>query len=439
MNGSSFPTAQVRASIVPAVADAEAREVALALQLIRQIGANLVVRPTGDGGGEADASLTEQLHALYAEREQLETQLGVSDPARVIERIRGLEAQVASVQASLASLGEHLGGGDIVEFVMQTEATVASLTDQLASLYADNEARGPDGQIWVKAPEVEVETNNFEEQLASLYADRDVLTNAFGTADAVELAGVVLAREKTLVDEIAALKAEQKGVASATSVEDRATIESLGEQLHALYAEREELTREIGLEEPLSAIRGQEATIESLGMQLHTLYADREALTREIGDADPAKIIRSQKAAVESLDAKLKALAAEREELFRASGGVDPQQAIREHMATIETLNAKLASIAAEREELTREIGSDGPASVIRRDRATIESMGAQLAVLYADRERSDTAPSAAAEYDKTIKNLVEQLESLYHEREHAVAEPKRSPLDEIRSRFLGS
>jgi hypothetical protein len=249
-----------RASIVPVIADADVREVALALQLIRQIGANLAPA----SGGDADASLTEQLHSLYAEREHLEAQLGTSDAARIVERVRSLASQLASVQASLATLSAHLGSGDLVDFVMRTESTIESLTQQLHSVYADRE--GDAGSA--PAP-----TTNFEEQLRSLYADREELTSAFGSADAEEIAALVLEREAGFV-----------------------------EQLHAIYGEREELAREIGHAEPLSVILGDRAAIESMGAQIAVLYADRERT-----DA------RHLETTVENLVTQLESIYAERE------------------------------------------------------------------------------------------------------------------------------
>jgi hypothetical protein len=45
----------------------------------------------------ADQSVVEQLHALYAEREDLVKSLGTADAASLIERVKDLETTVASL------------------------------------------------------------------------------------------------------------------------------------------------------------------------------------------------------------------------------------------------------------------------------------------------------------------------------------------------------
>jgi hypothetical protein len=45
----------------------------------------------------ADESVVAQLHALYADREDLVRSLGTADAADLIERVKGLETALASV------------------------------------------------------------------------------------------------------------------------------------------------------------------------------------------------------------------------------------------------------------------------------------------------------------------------------------------------------
>jgi hypothetical protein len=45
----------------------------------------------------ADESIVAQLHALYAEREELVKSLGTADAASLVERVKDLETTVASL------------------------------------------------------------------------------------------------------------------------------------------------------------------------------------------------------------------------------------------------------------------------------------------------------------------------------------------------------
>jgi len=227
-----------RPSVVPSASSlSDANDLALAIQLVRQLREG-IEQSGAMGPASADGSLVEQLHALYANREELESQLGTSEPTRIFERMKNLEGQLETVKSSLSSLGQHLGNGDLVEFVVQTESTIKSLTEQLHGIYEEREGDSGEGDV----------TASLVEQLHALYADRERLTHAFGSADAEDIASRVVESERSLV-----------------------------EQLQCLYDEREEIARESGPEAPLAIIKADRETIESMAAQLAILYADKES------------------------------------------------------------------------------------------------------------------------------------------------------------------
>jgi hypothetical protein len=262
-NGARRPSVAPSASSV-----SDAYDVSLLLQLVRQLREGIEQSRSESSA----ASFTEQLHTLQAERAQLEAQVGTAEPPRICERIQSLEGQIEAVTSSLSALGQQLGTGDIVEFVAKSDATIKSLTEQVQSfraerpgnadacskgaavqriveqlhalfeggaaptdetsalagvvgkLHARYAKRGGPTNTGVKGAAVE----SLVEQVEALHAERAKLTCAFGSADAEAIAAFVLASERRrLVD-----------------------------QLHALYAEREERSRANGGEGQLAAIPG---------------------------------------------------------------------------------------------------------------------------------------------------------------------------------------
>ena len=90
------------------------------------------------GGGEADsaamhdtlASLTEQLHALYEEREQhaFSGSIGTADHASLLASLQSFEAQLHALYAERADA--PYGHLEAVEMVSSLEAQVAALLDE---------------------------------------------------------------------------------------------------------------------------------------------------------------------------------------------------------------------------------------------------------------------------------------------------------------------
>jgi chromosome segregation ATPase len=260
-------------------------------------------------GLDPSASLVEQLHGLYADREQLESALGTSDPRVLVQRVRSLEGQLQAVTANLSALGRALGAADLSEFVLRTEATIQNLTEQLHDVYAERE----------QAPAM---TDSLVAQLHDLYAAREVE----GAATA------------SLVAQLEALYAEREAsgvtspvyVAPAPSAAHEATIASLVAQLEALYADRERdedrgrgavVDRAGGVSSARerAEVAGLQASVDSLTNQLASLYRDRELLEHAFGSASAEDIALRVLDREDSFVAQLEALYGDRD-----GGGVMP-------------------------------------------------------------------------------------------------------------------
>lgn len=135
--------------------------------------------------------------------------------------------------------------------------------------------------------------------------DRELLQRQLGMSDARS----IIARVQGLEAQLTAARATPR----AELARAEATIESLTEQLHSLYRERELLERSFGAAdaEPLAArvLEREQAYID----QLHDVYREREELASLIGTDSPAEVIRRERETVENLTEQLHTLYEERE------------------------------------------------------------------------------------------------------------------------------
>jgi len=120
------------------------------------------------------AKNTEQLHAtiasLAARLAAIEAAVGTSDPAALGDRFRRLEGQLDTLRSSLTAIGAHLGSGDLVDFVLQTDLRVTQLQ---RSLDEANEELGGLRRACGSAPPLEVieqQRSTIEELRAALGA-----------------------------------------------------------------------------------------------------------------------------------------------------------------------------------------------------------------------------------------------------------------------------
>ncbi len=345
-------------------------------------------------GFDPSASLVEQLHGLYADRELLESALGTSDPRILVQRVRSLEGQLQAVSGNLAALGRALGAADLNDFVLRTEATIQNLTEQLHDVYAERE----------QAPAM---TDSLVAQLHDLYATRE--TEGASTASLVaQLEALYAEREAGNV--AAPAFAAPVFVAPAPTAAQEATIANLVAQLEALYAERERDEARAATPDRVGGVTsareraevaGLQASVDSLTNQLASLYRDRELLEHAFGSASAEDIALRVLDREDSFVAQLEALYAEREAERAEHGGLSAQELVVEQRMTIGGLIAQLESLYAEREF------APSPS----RDELLVAqaSLVAQLEALYADRDGGGTP-----------------------------APPLRTALDEIRARFVG-
>jgi hypothetical protein len=86
------------------------------------------------------------------------------------------------------------------------------------------------------------------------------------------------------------------GTAEQTNQQDSGPMESLVQQLHALYEEKQELQGELGVSTAseileLFATHRNDGLVKSLVDQLFTLYMEREALEQAIGCSGDSEVI----------------------------------------------------------------------------------------------------------------------------------------------------
>jgi hypothetical protein len=214
----------------------------------------------------ATASVAEQLQTLQADRAQLEAQLGTAEPAGILGRIQGLEGQIEAIKSNLSALGQQLGTGDIVEFLAQSESSIKSLTEQL-------QAFQPEGAGSAEANSKGAAVQRIVGQIHALYEG--------GAAQTDETSALA-----SIVGKLHAQVAERGGVTG--TVIDPAYVQSLVDQVHALYAEREKLTYAFGsadAQDIAAVVFASERR--RLVDQLHALYAERDERSRASGGERP--------------------------------------------------------------------------------------------------------------------------------------------------------
>lgn len=156
-------------------------------------------------------SMESQLIAVYAEKELLQKEIGVSDARDVITRIRTLEDLLAGfTQPSQDNepheteeiIPSHGGDGlrDLSHRVRVLTGTVTSMEAQLIDVYADREMLYREGGI-KEAQDViarvrenerlREQTRVMETQLAALYSQKHTLSENLGTGDAREVVSLV--------------------------------------------------------------------------------------------------------------------------------------------------------------------------------------------------------------------------------------------------------
>jgi len=191
------------------------------------------VPPAAAGDGSTAATERER---------KLQRELGVSDPADVVEMVDGLVQQLEELYEARERLARvNLEDADSVINM------ISSMEQQLEMLYADRERMSERGIESIDQAVLMIES--MEEQLEALYAERNAPTAPDNPERIREL--------EAKLDELAAEK------------------ESLREQRRAMSSGRAQdtLERELGLSEPEHVVQ----LVQSMEQQLQNLYAEREA------------------------------------------------------------------------------------------------------------------------------------------------------------------
>lgn len=159
-------TQPLRAPEAPAITalhhPADVRAMSLALELIRVVSERLPAAAANDVRLDASArvelaraqstvaSLTEQLHALYRDRELLVRAFGSADAeeiaVRVLEREQNYIDQLNDNYAEREEIAAHIGTDGLEEAIRRDREVIEGLNAQLHALYAEREeaARRPD-------------------------------------------------------------------------------------------------------------------------------------------------------------------------------------------------------------------------------------------------------------------------------------------------------
>jgi photoactive yellow protein len=191
------------------------------------------VPPAATGDGSTAATERER---------KLQRELGVSDPADVVEMVNGLVQQLEELYEARERLAQvNLEDADSVI------GMISSMEQQLELLYADRERMSERGIESIDQAISMIES--METQLEALYAER--------TAPAAPDDPDRLRELETKLDELAAEK------------------EALQEQRRAMSSgdAQETLERELGVSEPEHVVQ----LVQSMEQQLRDMYAEREA------------------------------------------------------------------------------------------------------------------------------------------------------------------
>lgn len=152
-------------------------------------------------------SLATENEQLKIERDFLENELGSGEAARIVGRVRALEAEIAELRRSRQAAAEPVAGGEGGGVAANPREVVAKI-----------------GAFAAKISNLNTVVSSMEAELAALHQDRAILEEKIGASDADGILAHVDALEET--------------------------IKSMEGQLMTLYSGRKQLENELGRSNP---------------------------------------------------------------------------------------------------------------------------------------------------------------------------------------------
>lgn len=387
---------------------------------------------------QAVRRMAQTLDTLREQQQLLTEDLGVTQPAAVLDLVHSMEAQLSVLYDEQegpardglpAEIGDVLGISTVKEaedLVARVRAMGARLEEVLAEQRTLAEA-GYDAETAV------LMINSMKQQLAALYSEQDSEEETAGVSpedeallDAVnEMLGLASPEEvrrlnetvRRMGEQLDALQERQRPFSEAgLSTEDALLmLENMEKQLRALYQEQEErsdvlvdqiqalgddlgasLPEGIAPEPALNRLREQAVT---------TLKAARGQCTKEKTPQDLAGAVDVLSASAHRSQEAAEELASIREAL-----GISDSDEAQELAALSRNMSEQLETLHAERERL-HDLGLTSVDGAVRM----IESMSTQLDELYQEQEslRDRPSPTKVGQQD-----TFDQLATMYSEQE---------------------
>ncbi|MEM1042179.1 MAG: hypothetical protein AAGI91_06065, partial [Bacteroidota bacterium] len=310
----------------------------------------------------------QQLQGLYAKLEVLQRELGVEEPADIVELVRSMEDQLADLYESQEKLSQDglPTSEEITDLIDNLEAQLAEFYEEREQLARANIADVPTALEMIRS---------MQEQLTVLYRDQEITSatdvgtlheaddlpetaqNGFRMLDAE------IERSKRYAAQLSHMRAEVQNL--------RVELEQAGsmrDHLEAFEGRLDQLQRkslETTGEKLLSAQRLVDLT-RNLEHQLRALQSEKGRMTDSgIADVDEALTL------IASLQAQLRTLYAEKQQLLSV-GSNDPDELI----AMIERMEDRIARLTSDKEQaqhrdalFLEELGMTDPHHIIQRVR----------------------------------------------------------------------